>query len=56
MVPNHLVELNSSVDLEMIWVQPGTFTMGSPTSEVGREVDETEHNVTVTKGFYLGKY
>ena len=55
-VPNHLVELNSSVDLEMIWVQPGTFTMGSPVTEVGRETDETEHNVTLTQGFYLGKY
>ena len=55
-VPNHLVELNSSVDLEMIWVQPGTFTMGSPVTEAGRETDETEHNVILTKGFYLGKY
>ena len=25
--PNHLVDLNSSVNLEMIWVEPGTFTM-----------------------------
>ena len=50
------VELNSTVDLEMIWVEPGTFTMGSPTTEAGRDSDETEHNVTLTKGFYLGKY
>jgi formylglycine-generating enzyme required for sulfatase activity len=50
------VDLNSTVDLEMIWVEPGTFTMGSPTTEVGRNNDETEHNVTLTKGFYLGKY
>ena len=52
----HTVDLNSSVDLEMIWVQPGTFSMGSPTTEVDRQADETEHNVTLTKGFYLGKY
>ena len=25
---NHLVDLNSTVKLEMIWVEPGTFTMG----------------------------
>ena len=51
------VELNSTVDLEMIWVEPGTFTMGSPTTEVGREAaKEQEHNVSLTKGFYLGKY
>ena len=53
---NHTVELNSSVGLEMIWVEPGTFTMGSPESEVGRKTNEPEHNVTFTSGFYLGKY
>ena len=52
----HTADLNSTVDLEMIWVEPGTFTMGSPTTEAGRGTDETEHNVTLTKGFYLGKY
>ena len=44
------------VDLEMIWVEPGTFTMGSPTTEVGSNANETEHEVTLTQGFYLGKY
>ena len=55
----HVVELNSTVDLEMIWVEPGTFTMGSPESEAGRNNDEgreTQHEVTLTQGFYLGKY
>ena len=27
-VVDHFAELNSTVDLEMIWVDPGTFTMG----------------------------
>ena len=54
--PLHVVDLNSSVKMEMIWCPPGTFTMGSPTGELGRNTNETEHNVTFTKGFYLGKY
>lgn len=41
---------------EMIWVAPGTFNMGSSTSELGREDDEKQHNVTIRKGFWLGKY
>ena len=55
--PFHVVELNSSINLEMIWVEPGTFTMGSPTTEADRQADrEDEHNVTLTQGFYLSKY
>jgi len=50
------VDLNASVAMDMLWVPAGTFTMGSPTSEAGRQTNETEHNVTLTKGFYLGKY
>ena len=55
-VGNHTVDLNATVALDMIWVQPGTFVMGSPTTESDRGTDETEHNVTFTQGFYLGKY
>ena len=40
----------------MIYVAPGSFTMGSPTSEEGRFGDETSHQVTLTKGYWLGKY
>jgi formylglycine-generating enzyme required for sulfatase activity len=50
------VDLNSSVSLDMIWCPPGTFMMGSPETEDGRNFDETEHEVTLTQGYYLGKY
>ena len=46
----------SAANMAMIWVEPGTFTMGSPTTETGRSSNETEHDVSLTKGFYLGKY
>ena len=53
----YTADLNASVQMEMLWVEPGTFTMGSPTTEAGRQSDrEDEHNVTLTQGFYLGKY
>ena len=48
--------LNSSTHLEMLWVEPGTFTMGSSTTEAEGVSDETQHQVNLTKGFYLGKY
>ena len=53
---NRTVDLNATVAMDMIWCSPGTFTMGSPTTEAGRGSDETEHNVSLTRGFYLGKY
>jgi formylglycine-generating enzyme required for sulfatase activity/alpha-tubulin suppressor-like RCC1 family protein len=53
-IPPHFVQFASN--LQMLWVEPGTFTMGSPTTETGRSTNETEHTVTLTNGFYLGKY
>ena len=53
---NRTVDLNATVAMDMIWCPPGTFTMGSPTTETDRGTDETEHNVSLTHGFYLGKY
>ena len=52
-----IVELPGGETLEMVWIDPGTFTMGSPSSEVGRDDDEgPQHEVTISQGFYLGKY
>ena len=47
-------ELN--FDMEFIYVKPGTFLMGSPVTEKYRCDDETQHEVTISKPFYLGKY
>lgn len=37
------------------WINPGTFMMGSPESEEGRFDNETLHQVTLTRGFWLGE-
>jgi formylglycine-generating enzyme required for sulfatase activity len=41
----------------LVWVPPGTFTMGSPTTEAGREFDEQpQTQVTLTRGFFIQKF
>ena len=42
----------SDLSIEMLWVRPGTFEMGSSSGDS----DETPHTVTFTSGFYLGKH
>lgn len=43
-----------STGMDFVYIAPGTFMMGSPESEHGRGDDETQHEVTITKGFWLG--
>lgn len=51
------VELPGGATMEMVWIEPGTFTMGSPSSESGRDLDEgPQHEVSISSGFYLGAY
>lgn len=48
------IEKNGVV-IEMVSIPAGTFTMGSPESEVGRGKDETQHQVTLS-AFKMSKY
>jgi formylglycine-generating enzyme required for sulfatase activity len=51
------IDLNGSVEMEMIWAPAGTFIMGSPESEKGRQAGrEKQHEVILESGFFLGKY
>ena len=50
------IDLGKGVKLEMVLIPAGKFMMGSPASEVGRSDNETPHEVTLTKPFYIGKY
>ncbi len=43
----------NDVTQRMRWIAPGTFTMGSPVGEAGRNENETQHPVTLTKGYWL---
>ncbi|MDP6527051.1 MAG: SUMF1/EgtB/PvdO family nonheme iron enzyme, partial [Kiritimatiellia bacterium] len=51
-----VVDLGGGVDMELVWIEPGSFMMGSPSGEDGRDDDEKQHRVTLTKGFWMGKY
>ncbi|MGZ8190347.1 MAG: formylglycine-generating enzyme family protein [Methylococcaceae bacterium] len=35
------------------WIEPGTFLMGSPSNEPERAEDETQHQVTLSRGFWM---
>ena len=43
----------NSIGQEFVYIKPGTFMMGSPSGESGRESDENQHKVTLTRGFYM---
>src|ERR1017187_7462822 len=51
--------VTNSIGMKFVWIKPGSFMMGSPKKEKERQLsgtDETQHKVTLTKGFYMGVY
>jgi formylglycine-generating enzyme required for sulfatase activity len=42
--------------MEFIRVEPGRFVMGSPVDEIGREAQETQHQVTLSRPYWLGAF
>jgi formylglycine-generating enzyme required for sulfatase activity len=54
------IDLGNRVEMKFAWCPPGTFLMGSPSSEEQREgyagADETQHRVTLTRGYWLGTH
>lgn len=46
--------LTNSVGMKFVLIPNGTFMMGSPLNELERGADETQHRVTLTRGFYMG--
>ncbi len=51
------VTLPGGGQLQLAWIPSGSFMMGSPSSESGRDSDEgPRHSVTISHGFYMGKY
>ena len=42
--------------VKLCWCPPGKFTMGSPPGEPQRRPGEDQVGVTLTRGFWAGKY
>ena len=48
------VKARNSIGMELMLIPPGEFLMGSPAFEEGRQGDEAQHKVTLTKPFFMG--
>ena len=40
---------------QMVYVPSGTFLIGSPVEEDGHKPEESQHQVTLTRGFWIGR-
>jgi formylglycine-generating enzyme required for sulfatase activity len=48
--------ITNSIGMKLVLIPKGTLMMGSPIEEEGRENDEYQHEVTISKDYYLGVY
>jgi formylglycine-generating enzyme required for sulfatase activity len=46
--------ITNSIGMKLVLIPHGTFVMGSPKTEEGRNYDEDQHEVTITRPFYMG--
>lgn len=46
-------DIINSLGMTFVYIEPGTFMMGSPEDELGRDNDEMQHEVTLTEGYYM---
>jgi formylglycine-generating enzyme required for sulfatase activity len=48
--------ITNSIGMKLVLVPAGKFTMGSPESEKDRSKNETEHEVEITRPYYMSAY
>lgn len=48
------LDLGKKIALKLVRIEPGKFTMGSPQTEKGHMPVEAQHEVTISKAFYMG--
>jgi formylglycine-generating enzyme required for sulfatase activity len=47
---------DNGLGMQFVWCPGGSFIMGSPPSEIGRNADEGPVRVKLTRGFWIGKF
>ena len=54
---DYALTLKETLDaMEFVRIPAGSFVMGSPEDEEGRQSNETQHEVTLSQGFWMGKH
>ena len=48
------LDLGNKVTIKLVRIPAGKFVMGTPATEMDRDKDETQHEVTISKRFYIG--
>jgi formylglycine-generating enzyme required for sulfatase activity len=54
--PTLNIDLGNNVTMKLVLIPAGKFMMGSPKDEKDRGKDENQHEVTISKPFYMGVY
>jgi len=49
-------EFTGVLGMKLVLIPPGKFVMGSPSNEADRGADEAQHQVKLTRAFYLGQH
>ena len=55
-LPADVKSITNSIGMKLVRIPAGKFMMGSPDSEADRNTNEEQHEVEITKPFYLGIY
>ena len=54
--PDYTLVLEAGFPMEFVRIPAGSFVMGAPEDEEGRQSDERQHEVRISQGFWMGKY
>jgi formylglycine-generating enzyme required for sulfatase activity len=54
--PDDEKTITNSIGMKLVLIPAGKFQMGSPETEEGRESKELQHEVSITRPFFMGAY